>query len=152
MRRRHRLRLQPLDSLQHRRHRPRSGIDRHGHRRRTRREARAVAPRLLLLRRLLTAMYTLLGIDTVLRITIALVFLSIVVPALAWRHPRSLEEWWFSLAAVVVALTLAGQLFTLLHIAGTFTYLALIAAFVIIAHARKKGVSPLEFIAMLYSR
>jgi len=95
-------------------------------------------------------MYTLLGIDTVLRITIALLFLSILVPALAWHRPRSLEQWWFNLAAVVVALTLAGQLFTLLHIAGTLTYLTLIAAIVIVARAYKRKVSPLDYIALLY--
>lgn len=95
-------------------------------------------------------MYALLGIDTVLRITLALAFLAIAVPALAWRLPRTLEEFWWNFAAVVVVLTLAGQIFTLLHIAGTLTYLTLIAAIVIACRARRQHVSPIAYIASSY--
>jgi hypothetical protein len=48
-------------------------------------------PRLSLLRGLLS-MYALLGIDTVLRITAALLFLFAVVPALARRRPAELDR------------------------------------------------------------
>ena len=42
-------------------------------------------------------MYTLLGIDAVLRITAALLFVSVAVPALARRRPAELDrmEWFW---------------------------------------------------------
>ena len=83
-------------------------------------------------------MYTLLAIATVLRITAALVLLFIVVPALAWPRPASFSrtEWfWWNLGAGITILTLAGQLFTLLNIAGPLSYLALFAAIIALALA-----------------
>ena len=76
-------------------------------------------------------MYTLLGIDAVLRITIALVLLFVVVPRLARRRPAELDrmEWfWWCFAAGVTLLTLGGQLFTLVNIYSTITLLLAIGA------------------------
>ena len=78
-------------------------------------------------------MYTLYAIDTVLRISAALLVLFLIVPALAWRRPESLSrmEWfWWNLGAGITLLTLAGQLFTLLNVAGTLTDLALFATII----------------------
>jgi len=87
-------------------------------------------------------MYTLLGIDAVLRITIALVLLFVAVPRLARRRPEELDrfEWfWWCLAAGVTALTIGGQLFTLLNIYSTLTLLLAIATLVLIVRARVTG-------------
>lgn len=87
-------------------------------------------------------MYALLGIDAVLRITVALVLLFVVVPRLARRRPDDLDrvEWfWWCFACGVTALTLAGQLFTLLNIYSTLTLLLAIAALVLAVRARVTG-------------
>ncbi|MFL6248556.1 MAG: hypothetical protein ACJ74H_21205 [Thermoanaerobaculia bacterium] len=98
-------------------------------------------------------MYTLFAIDTVLRITAALVVLFVIVPALAWRRPESLSrmEWfWWNLGVGITLLTLAGQLFTLLNIAGTLTYLALFATIIVLGRAHAAGVPPLRWLADSY--
>ncbi|HEV7767599.1 MAG TPA: hypothetical protein VGQ76_21540 [Thermoanaerobaculia bacterium] len=98
-------------------------------------------------------MYTLFAIDTVLRISAALVLLFIVVPALAWPRPASFSrtEWfWWNLGAGITILTLAGQLFTLLNIAGPLSYLALFLTIIVLGRARAAGVRPLHWIAESY--
>jgi hypothetical protein len=98
-------------------------------------------------------MYTLLAIDTVLRITAALLVLFVVVPALAWRRPATFSrmEWfWWNLGAGITILTLAGQLFTLLNIAGTFSYLVLFAAIAIFGRARAAGLGPWGWLVRSY--
>src|SRR5687768_12917320 len=98
-------------------------------------------------------MYTLLAIDTVLRITAALLVLFVVIPALAWRRPESLSrtEWfWWNLGVGITLLTLAGQLFTLFNIAGTLTYVALFATIIVLGRARAAGLPPLRWIADTY--
>jgi hypothetical protein len=98
-------------------------------------------------------MYTLLGIDTVIRIALAMTLLFIVVPALAWRKPAAfsrLEWFWWNLGVGIVVLTLAGQLFTLFNIAGSLTYIALLASIVIFCRARRARVGPLQWIAYSY--
>jgi len=95
-------------------------------------------------------MYWLLGIDTVLRIAAAMALLFVIVPALAWRRPASfgrMEWFWWNLGIGLTLLTLAGQLFTLLNIAGSLTYAILLAAIVIFGRARSRGVGPLQLIA-----
>ncbi|HYR29489.1 MAG TPA: hypothetical protein VEU30_13545, partial [Thermoanaerobaculia bacterium] len=90
-------------------------------------------------------MYALLGIDAVLRITIALVLLFVVVPRLARRRPEGLDrlEWfWWCLAAGVTGLTLLGQLFTLFNIYSTVTLLLAIAVLVLAVRARVTGRKP----------
>jgi len=87
-------------------------------------------------------MYTLLGIDTVLRITAALLVLFVGVPALARRRPASLDalQWlWWCAAAAITALTFLGQLLTLLNIFDTLTLLIALGAFVVIMRARQSG-------------
>lgn len=98
-------------------------------------------------------MYTLYAIDTVLRITAALVVLFVLVPALAWKRPASLSrmEWfWWNLGVGITLLTLFGQLFTLLNIAGTLTYLVLFAAIIVFGRARAAGLPPLRWLAESY--
>jgi hypothetical protein len=98
-------------------------------------------------------MYTLFAIDTTLRITAALLVLFVVVPALAWRRPESFSrmEWfWWNLGIGITLLTIAGQLFTLLNIASTPTYLVLFAAIIVFGRARAAGQAPLHWIAESY--
>lgn len=98
-------------------------------------------------------MYTLLGIDAVLRITAALVVLFIVVPRLARRRPAELDrlEWfWWCFAAGVTLLTLAGQLLTLLNIYSSLTLVLAIAALVLAVRARVTGRSPAAQLRDLY--
>ncbi len=98
-------------------------------------------------------MYTLLGIDAVLRITAALLLLFMAVPRLARRRPAELDrmEWfWWCFAAGVTALTLAGQLFTLLNIYSTLTLLLAIAALVLVVRARVTGRKPTAQLHDLY--
>jgi hypothetical protein len=98
-------------------------------------------------------MYELLGIDAVLRITFALVLLFVIVPRLARKKPPELDalEWfWWCLAAGVTALTLAGQLFTLLNIYSTITLLLAAAALVVIVRSRVSGHRPAALLHDLY--
>lgn len=98
-------------------------------------------------------MYTLFAIDTTLRITAALLVLFVVVPALAWRRPESFSrmEWfWWNLGVGITLLTIAGQLFTLLNIASTPTYLVLFAAIIVFGRARAAGQPPLRWLAESY--
>lgn len=98
-------------------------------------------------------MYTLLGIDAVLRITIALVLLFVAVPRLARQRPAELDrmEWfWWCFAAGVTSLTLGGQLFTLLNIYSTLTLLLAIAALVLGVRAKVTGRRPAAQLHDLY--
>src|SRR5258708_24439433 len=98
-------------------------------------------------------MYILLGADTVTRIALAMLLVFVVVPALAWPKPRTLGrlEWfWWNLGAGILLFTLAGQLFTLVNIAGSLAYVALLATIVTVCRARLAGVSPLHWIARWY--
>jgi hypothetical protein len=98
-------------------------------------------------------MYWLLGIDTVLRITAAIVFLFVVVPWLAWRRPRSfarLEWFWWCLGAGMIALTLTGQLLTIFNIASSPMYVLLIAATVLLLRARRNGTTAFDVIRKSY--
>jgi hypothetical protein len=98
-------------------------------------------------------MYWLYGIDTVLRITAALVLLFVVIPALAWPRPASFTrlDWFFwNLGVGITALTLAGQLFTLFNVASTPTYLLLLAAIVVLCRAKRAGMPPLRWLREAY--
>src|SRR5215213_1653405 len=90
-------------------------------------------------------MYALLGIDTVLRIAAALLFLFAGVPALARRRPAELDrmEWfWWCSAAAVIALTIVGQLLTLLNVFTAATLLLVIGVLIVIVRARMSGRTP----------
>jgi hypothetical protein len=98
-------------------------------------------------------MYWLLGIDTVLRITAAIVFLFVVVPWLAWRRPRSfarLEWFWWCLGAGVIALTLIGELLTIFNIASSPMYVLLIAATIVVLRARRSGTTAFAMLRKSY--
>jgi hypothetical protein len=98
-------------------------------------------------------MYTLLGIDAVLRITIALVLLFLVVPRLARKRPAELDrlEWfWWCFAAGVTLLTVAGQLFPLRYRHATRTLLVAIAALVLGVRAKVTGRKPAAQLHDLY--
>src|SRR5205807_3697150 len=65
-----------------------------------------------------TDMYFLMGIDTIIRIAAAMAMLFVAVPALALRRPAAVDrlQWfWLCFAAGTVALTLLGQLLTLVN-------------------------------------
>ncbi len=98
-------------------------------------------------------MYWLYGIDTVLRITAALLLLFVGIPALAWPRPASFTrlDWFFwNLGVGITLLTLAGQLFTLLNIAAAVTYLLLFAAIVVLCRAKRAGQPPLRWLRDAY--
>jgi hypothetical protein len=98
-------------------------------------------------------MYWLLGIDTVLRITAAIVFLFVVVPWLAWRRPRSfarLEWFWWCLGAGMIVLTLIGELLTLFNIASTPMYVLFIAATILVLRSRRNGTTALAMLRKSY--
>ena len=98
-------------------------------------------------------MYWLLGIDTVLRITAAIVFLFVVVPWLAWRRPQSfsrLEWFWWCLGAGMIALTLIGQLLTVFNIASSPMYVLLIAATILVLRARRNGTTAFDMLRKSY--
>lgn len=90
-------------------------------------------------------MYALLGIDAVLRITAAVLFLFVAVPALARRRPEGLDrlQWfWWCAAGGMVALTIAGQLLTLLKVFSAVTLLVLIAVLIVTVRAARSGRRP----------
>ena len=90
-------------------------------------------------------MYVLLGLDTVLRITAAMAFLFVAVPAMMRPRPRELDrmQWfWWCLAAGVTLLTLLGQGLTLLNAYSTASLLLVIAVAVIVARARISNRTP----------
>lgn len=90
-------------------------------------------------------MYALLGIDTVLRITAALVVLFVAVPAMARKRPASFDrlQWfWWCLAAGITGLTLVGQLLTLVNAFSAPTLLLVIAALIVLTRARTSGRKP----------
>ena len=100
-------------------------------------------------------MYTLLGIDAVLRITAALLLLFVAVPALARPRPKALDrlEWfWWCAAAGITLLTLIGQILTLVNAFSALTLSAVIAALVLLVRARVSGVRPLLLLQQLYRR
>src|ERR1051325_8370738 len=98
-------------------------------------------------------MYTLLGIDALLRIVLAMAFLFIAVPALARRRPAELDrmQWfWWCLAAGVTLLTLSGQLLTLLNIFSALTLLLVAAVVIVLTRARTSGQSPAALLHRWY--
>ncbi|HEX8411465.1 MAG TPA: hypothetical protein VF883_21585 [Thermoanaerobaculia bacterium] len=98
-------------------------------------------------------MYALLGIDTVLRITGALLFLFLAVPALARKRPAALDrmQWfWWSAAAALVGVTVLGQLLMLLNVFSSATLLLVIAALVITVRARMSGRPPATLLRAWY--
>lgn len=98
-------------------------------------------------------MYALLGIDAVLRITAALLFLFVAVPALARRRPPELDrlQWfWWCLAAGITLLTIGGQLLTLVNIFNAATLLLAIAALILGVRAHRSGRSATAILRDLY--
>ncbi|HYI10753.1 MAG TPA: hypothetical protein VEK57_16955 [Thermoanaerobaculia bacterium] len=98
-------------------------------------------------------MYALLGIDTVLRITAALLFLFVAVPALARRRPAVLDrmEWfWWCLAAGMTLITVAGQILTLLNVFSAGTLLLVAAIVILTVRARVSGRSVTSILLDLY--
>jgi hypothetical protein len=98
-------------------------------------------------------MYALLGIDAVLRITVALLLLFVAVPAMARRRPEAFDrmQWfWWCAAATTVGLTIAGQLLTLLNIFGTLTLLLLLGALVVFVRAHRSGRRPAALLRDAY--
>jgi hypothetical protein len=98
-------------------------------------------------------MYVLLGIDTVLRIVAAMVFLFVAVPAMMRMRPRELDrmEWfWWCFAAGATLLTLVGQALTLLNAYSAASLLLIIAAAVLLVRARVSGKSPVALLRDLY--
>lgn len=98
-------------------------------------------------------MYTLLGIDAVLRITAALLVLFVAVPRLARRRPEELDrmQWfWWCFAAGITFLTLAGQLLTLLHVNAAPTLILLLCVLVLAVRARLTGRAATAILHDLY--
>ncbi|MBV8518610.1 MAG: hypothetical protein JO197_14525 [Acidobacteria bacterium] len=98
-------------------------------------------------------MYVLLGIDAVLRITAALLFLFVAVPRLARPRPAALDgmQWfWWCLGAGITLITLAGQLFTLVNIFSAVTLLVAIAVLIIAIRAHRGGRTAVAIVHDLY--
>jgi hypothetical protein len=98
-------------------------------------------------------MYTLWGIDAVLRITAALLLLFVGVPALARRKPEALDrmEWfWWCAAAMTTGLTIAGQLLALVNIFNTATLVLVLATVIVIVRARRSGRKPASMLLDWY--
>jgi hypothetical protein len=98
-------------------------------------------------------MYILLGIDAILRITAALLLLFVGVPALARRRPAELDgmQWfWWCAAAMIVGLTIAGQLLTLLNIFSVLTLLLLLGGTIVVVRARRSGRRVTELLSDWY--
>lgn len=98
-------------------------------------------------------MYALLGIDTVLRITGALLFLFLAVPALARRRPAALDrmQWfWWSAAATLVGVTIAGQLLMLVNVFSAATLLLVITVLIVAVRARMSGRRPATLLRAWY--
>jgi hypothetical protein len=98
-------------------------------------------------------MYALLGIDALLRITAAMAFLFIAIPAMARRRPAELDrlQWfWWCFAAGVTLLTLTGQLFTLLNIVSAATLLLVAAMVIVLTRARVSAQSPATLLHRWY--
>ncbi|HVR37697.1 MAG TPA: hypothetical protein VMU84_01275 [Thermoanaerobaculia bacterium] len=92
-------------------------------------------------------MYALLGIDTVIRIVLAMLFLFVFVPWLAFGRR---VPFWISFAAGTIFLTLIGQLLTLVNAYSTFTLLLVLTAFVVIVRARVMKISPATLLRNAY--
>src|SRR5829696_7718441 len=87
-------------------------------------------------------MYALLGIDTVLRIAAALLFLFVAVPAMARRRPAELDrmEWfWWCVAAGITLITVSGQILSLLNVFSAGTLLLVAAVLILAVRARLSG-------------
>jgi hypothetical protein len=98
-------------------------------------------------------MYTLLAIDALFRIVIALAVLTLGVPALARARPRDLDrmEWfWWCLAAVTIGLTLFGQALTHFNLFSTITLVAALIAVVLLVRARLTGRPALTLVRDAY--
>jgi len=87
-------------------------------------------------------MYTLFGIDAVLRITAALLFLFVAVPRLARQRPAELDrlEWfWWCLGAGITFLTITGQILSLPNVFSAASLLFVIATLVLLVRASVTG-------------
>src|SRR5688572_24222881 len=96
-------------------------------------------------------MYALMITDALLRVVTALMLLFIVVPALAYRRPQSLDrmQWfWWCLGFGVIGLTWCGQLLSLVNSFSALPLLLGIGMLVLIGRSRLEGVP----IRVLWSR
>jgi hypothetical protein len=88
-------------------------------------------------------MYSLMSIDALVRITVAMVFLFVVIPALAFRRrsgTTALERFFWNLGVGIAALTLAGQLLALANLFSLVTVLLLLLLLVLLGRARQQAV------------
>ncbi len=95
-------------------------------------------------------MYTLLAIDSVVRIAFAMAVLFLLVPRLAGigaRAEGALRPFWFDLAWGVVILTIGGQILTLLKLYSLPTLLLLCALVILIARSVLMHRSPFALLA-----
>jgi hypothetical protein len=88
-------------------------------------------------------MYTLLAIDSTLRILFAMAFLFVLVPRLAAIK----TNFWFNFGWGIVILTIGGQLLTLMKLYALPTLLLLCALVILLARARQQHRSPLALLA-----
>ena len=72
------------------------------------------------------AMYWLMSIDALIRITFAMAFLFVIVPALAWPRRKMatfLEGLFWNLGVGITLITLVGQILSLAHLFSLITLL-----------------------------
>ena len=87
-------------------------------------------------------MYTLLAIDSTLRILFAMAVLFVLVPRLAGMK----TNFWFNLGWGIVILTIAGQLLTLMKLYALPTLLLVCALVILLARAYQQHKSPLALL------
>jgi len=88
-------------------------------------------------------MYTLLAIDSTLRIIFAMAFLFVLVPRLA----NIKNNFWFNFGWGIVILTIGGQLLTLMKLYALPTLLLLCVLVILLARAWQQHRSPLALLA-----
>lgn len=96
-------------------------------------------------------MYGLLAIDALARIVLALAFLFVLVPALAWpRTPATtaVERFFWNYGVGVALITLTGQVLSLGNLYSPLTILCVAALVVVIGRARQRSVGPLRLVRL----
>jgi hypothetical protein len=90
-------------------------------------------------------MYWLMSADAIARIAIAMAFLFLVVPALAWpsrTNATLLQRFFWNIGVGIALLTAAGQLLTLFNLFTAMTLLAVAALVVLLGRSARSGTTP----------
>ena len=98
-------------------------------------------------------MYWLMSADAIARIAIGLAVLLVLLPRLVWPPPRGtpfIDQFFWSIGAGIIAITVCGQLLTLASLFSLLTLLGLAVAAVILARARRRGQHPFVVVRSVF--